>query len=99
MNWFVSRNRRNGDATEQRLWIWTTFAGYLNIKCDHENRGLPVSYGQTYRHFDAKPASPEGRELEVLGNLIDQYEKAHFAIERPTSAEAANFRKEQMNYN
>jgi HTH-type transcriptional regulator/antitoxin HigA len=33
--------------------------------------------------FDSKSGTPQGDELEVLGILIDQYEKEHFLIEMP----------------
>ena len=31
--------------------------------------------------FDAEPNSPEGYELEILGRLIDEFEKENFPIE------------------
>jgi HTH-type transcriptional regulator/antitoxin HigA len=49
--------------------------------------------------FDAKPGSPEGDELEVLGILIDNYEQEHFPIGFPDPIEAIKFRMEQLNYN
>lgn len=49
--------------------------------------------------FDAKPGSPEGDELEVLGILIDQYENENFPIGLPDPIEAIKFRMEQMGYN
>lgn len=49
--------------------------------------------------FDAKRASAEGDELEVLGILIDTYEKNHYPIEFPDPIEAIKFRMEQLGYN
>lgn len=49
--------------------------------------------------FDAKPGTPEGDELEVLGILIDKYEQEHFPIAYPDPIEAIKFRMEQMGYN
>lgn len=49
--------------------------------------------------FDAKKGSPEGDELEVLGILVDQYEKEHFPIDLPDPIEAIKFRMEQLGYN
>src|SRR3546814_11499662 len=46
--------------------------------------------------FDAKPGTPEGDELEVLGVLIDNYERTHFPIDLPDHIEAIKFRMEQM---
>ena len=33
--------------------------------------------------FDSKFGSPEGKELEVLGRLIGEYEDEHYPIEPP----------------
>lgn len=49
--------------------------------------------------FDAKPGSAEGDELEVLGILIDTYEKNLYPIEFPDPIEAIKFRMEQLGYN
>lgn len=48
--------------------------------------------------FDAKPGTPQGDELEILGVLIDNYERTHFPIDLPDPIEAIKFRMEQMNY-
>jgi HTH-type transcriptional regulator/antitoxin HigA len=48
--------------------------------------------------FDAKKGSTEGDELEVLGLLIDQYEKEYFPVEMPDPIEAIKFRMEQLGY-
>lgn len=49
--------------------------------------------------FDAKPGSAEGDELELLGILIDTYEKNQYPIEFPDPIEAIKFRMEQLGYN
>lgn len=46
--------------------------------------------------FDANKRTPEGDELEILGILIDQYEKEHFPIDLPDPIEAIKFRMEQL---
>ncbi|WP_257670882.1 helix-turn-helix domain-containing protein [Parapedobacter tibetensis] len=48
--------------------------------------------------FDAKPGTPEGDELEILGVLIDNYERTYFPIDLPDPIEAIKFRMEQMDY-
>lgn len=48
------------------------------------------------RVFDAKLGSKEGDELEILGMLVDNYEKDHFPIPMPDPIEAIKFRMEQM---
>lgn len=48
--------------------------------------------------FDAKPGTPQGDELEVLGILIHTYENEHFFIDLPDPIEAIKFRMEQLGY-
>jgi HTH-type transcriptional regulator/antitoxin HigA len=59
-------------------------------------------YNQAFKrlefNFDAKQGTPEGDELEVLGILIDEYEKEQFPIGLPDPIEAIKFRMEQMGY-
>lgn len=39
--------------------------------------------------FDAKLGTPESKELNKLADLVEQYEKIHYPIERPkTTGEA-----------
>lgn len=48
--------------------------------------------------FDAELGTVEGDELEILGILIDKYEKEHFPINLPDPIEAIKFRMEQLNF-
>ena len=48
--------------------------------------------------FEAKPGTPEGDELEVLGILVTNYEDRHFPIGFPDPIEAVKFRMEQLGY-
>ncbi len=48
--------------------------------------------------FDSAPNTIEGDELEILGVLIDNYEKIHFPIDLPDPIEAIKFRMEQLDY-
>ncbi|MDR0845874.1 MAG: hypothetical protein LBN71_11695 [Tannerella sp.] len=48
---------------------------------------------------DARKGSAEGDELEVLGLLIDHYEKKHILLEMPDPIAAIKFRMEQLGYN
>ena len=48
--------------------------------------------------FDATPRSAQGDELEILGILIDNYEKTHYPIDYPDPIEAIKFRMEQLGY-
>ena|ERR1700744_4988530 len=49
--------------------------------------------------FDAELNTDEGDELEILGVLIDNYEKVHSPIDMPDPIEAIKFRMDQLNYN
>jgi HTH-type transcriptional regulator/antitoxin HigA len=40
--------------------------------------------------------TPESDEADVLGLLIDEYEKKHYPIETPDPIEAIKFRMEEM---
>lgn len=46
--------------------------------------------------FDARPGSKEGDELEILGILVDEFEKKHFPIDAPKPVEAIRFRMDQL---
>ena len=48
--------------------------------------------------FDAKPGTPQGDELEVLGILVHNYENDRFPIDLPDPIEAIKFRMEQLGY-
>lgn len=48
--------------------------------------------------FDALPGTEESDELEILGMLIEKYEKEHYPIDLPDPIEAIKFRMEQMGY-
>jgi HTH-type transcriptional regulator/antitoxin HigA len=49
--------------------------------------------------FDAKKGTQKGDELEILGMLIDNYEKEKFPVGFPDPVEAIKFRMEQLGYN
>lgn len=46
--------------------------------------------------FDAKIGTPESDEADVLGLLIDEYEKKNYAIDAPDPIEAIKIRMEEM---
>ena len=46
--------------------------------------------------FDAKIGTPESDEADVLGLLIDEYEKKHYPIDAPDPIEAIKIRMEEM---
>ncbi len=46
--------------------------------------------------FDAPLGTPEMREADILGILIDEYEKKHYPIDAPDPIEAIKIRMEEM---
>jgi len=46
--------------------------------------------------FDAKIGSPESDEADVLGLMIDEFEKKHYPIDAPDPIEAIKIRMEEM---
>lgn len=46
--------------------------------------------------FEAKIGTLESDEADILGLLIDEYEKKHFPIESPDPIEAIKIRMEEM---
>jgi HTH-type transcriptional regulator/antitoxin HigA len=65
----------------------------IKTKKDYQN-----ALARLEKIFDAKPGSSQGDELEVLGILIDSYEKTHYPIDFPDPIEAIKFRMEQLGY-
>ncbi|WP_339793305.1 MAG: helix-turn-helix domain-containing protein [Imperialibacter sp.] len=46
--------------------------------------------------FDAQIGTPESDEADVLGLLIDEYERKHYPIEAPDPIEAIKIRMEEL---
>lgn len=46
--------------------------------------------------FDAAVGTPESDEADVLGLIIDEYEKKHYPIDAPDPIEAIKIRMEEM---
>ena len=67
----------------------------LNIK--------PIKTDSDYRKalqrmktlFDAPMGTPESDEADILGLLIDEYEKKHYPIDAPDPIEAIKIRMEE----
>lgn len=46
--------------------------------------------------LDPDPASPEGEQMEIVGTLIEAYERTHYSIAPPAPVAAIKFRMEQQ---
>ena len=71
----------------------------MTIKPIKTKKDYQITIARLETIFDAKPGTPEGDELEVLGILIDKYEQERYPIDYPDPIEAIKFRMEQMGYN
>jgi len=68
----------------------------MQIQPIHTEKDYEIALARIEEIFDAKPGTKEGDELEVLGILVDEYEKKHFRIEAPKPVEAIKFRMDQL---
>ena len=70
----------------------------MNIKVIKTDEDYREAMARLETLFDAPSGTRQGDELEVLGLLIERYEKEYFPIEMPDPIEAIKFRMEQMGY-
>lgn len=68
----------------------------MQIHPIHTDQDYKKALARIEEIFDAKPESKEGDELEILGILVDEYEKKHFPINAPKPVEAIKFRMDQL---
>lgn len=70
----------------------------MNVKPIKTKKDYEQALGRLEIIFGAKKGTKEGDELEILGILVNQYEKEHFPIDLPDPVEAIKFRMEQLGY-
>lgn len=68
----------------------------MNIQPIRTEKDHRLALARIEAIFDARPGTAEGDELEVLGILVDEYERRHFPIDAPDPIEAVKFRMEQL---
>lgn len=68
----------------------------MDIHPIHTEEEYQKALARIEKIFDADPDSTEGDELEILGILVEEYEKKHFSIEAPKPVEAIKFRMDQL---
>ena len=71
----------------------------MNIKPIKTKKDYEQALERLELIFDAKKGTQNSDELEILGMLIDNYEKEKFPIGFPDPIEAIKFRMEQLGYN
>ncbi len=69
----------------------------MNIKPIKTEKDYEDSLSRMEEIFDAKIGTIESDEADILGLLIDDYEKKHYPIEAPDPIEAIKIRMEEMN--
>jgi len=70
----------------------------MNLKLIKSEQDYEAALERLELIFDSLPGTEESDELEILGILIEKYEKEHCPIELPDPIEAIKFRMEQMGY-
>ena len=68
----------------------------MNIKLIKTETDYRESLKRLELIFDAAIGTPESDEADVLGLMIDEYEKKHYPIEAPDPIEAIKIRMEEM---
>ncbi len=68
----------------------------MKIQPIHSENDYQKALARVEEIFDAKTGTKEGDELEILGILIDEYEKQYFPIEAPKPLDAIKFRMDQL---
>ena len=68
----------------------------MNIKLIKTDADYQKALKRLEEIFDAKIGTPDSDEADILGLMIDEYEKKHFPIEAPDPVEAIKIRMEEL---
>ena len=68
----------------------------MNIRPIKTERDYREALKRMEEIFDAEIGSLESDEADILGMMIDEYEKKHYHIETPDPIEAIKIRMEEM---
>jgi HTH-type transcriptional regulator/antitoxin HigA len=69
----------------------------MSIKPIKSETDYRLSLARLEEIFDAVAGTPESDEADILGLMIDAYERKHFPIDAPDPIEAIKIRMEEMN--
>ena len=69
---------------------------FMNIRLIKTEAEYHIALERLKEVFDAETGSPESDEADILGLLVDEYEKKHYPIEAPDPIEAIKIRMEEM---
>jgi HTH-type transcriptional regulator/antitoxin HigA len=68
----------------------------MNIKPIKSESDYRLALKRLEEVFDAQLGTPESDEADILGLMVDEYEKKHYPIESPDPIEAIKIRMEEM---
>ena len=68
----------------------------MNIKLIKSEADYQKALKRLEEIFDAKIGTPESDEADILGLMIDEYERKHSPIEAPDPVEAIKIRMEEL---
>jgi HTH-type transcriptional regulator/antitoxin HigA len=68
----------------------------MNIKLIKTEEDYQVALKRLEVIFDAKAGTPSSDEADILGLMVDEYERKHYAIESPDPIEAIKIRMQEM---
>ena len=68
----------------------------MNIKPIKSEADYKVALKRLEEIFDASIGTSESDEADILGLMIDEYEKKHYPIETPDPIEAIKIRMEEL---
>jgi HTH-type transcriptional regulator/antitoxin HigA len=69
----------------------------MSIKPIKSEIDYRLSLARLEEIFDAVAGTPESDEADILGLMIDAYERKHYPIDAPDPIEAIKIRMEEMN--
>jgi HTH-type transcriptional regulator / antitoxin HigA len=68
----------------------------MNLRLIKTETDYNIALKRLEELFDAEIGTPESDEADVLGLLVDDYEKKHYPIDAPDPIEAIKIRMEEM---
>jgi HTH-type transcriptional regulator/antitoxin HigA len=68
----------------------------MNIKPIRTEADYRLTLDRLELIFDAEIGTPDSDEADILGLMVDEYEKKHYPIDSPDPIEAIKIRMEEM---
>ena len=68
----------------------------MNIKPIRTESDYRLTLARLELIFDAEMGTPDSDEADILGLMVDEYEKKHYPIDAPDPIEAIKIRMEEM---